>query len=78
MYYYRCEKCGVELRRICSPQESKIEKTCDCGGKFVRAPSGVSSTAMETLDNGIMARSVTRYSDAEELYKNLDSRNKES
>lgn len=33
-----------------------------------RVPTGLSSAVMETLDNGAMAKAVTRLADAERLY----------
>jgi hypothetical protein len=72
IYNYKC-KCGKELQRILKNNEvaDKLKIECECGSTMSRNPSSVSMSSMETLDNGIMPRSVTRYTDAEDVTKQL-------
>lgn len=65
----KCEACGVEQQRLVS---KIVERPAcqSCGGPTVRAPLAPSVQVEETVDNGIMARRVTRLSRAHELVHN--------
>jgi hypothetical protein len=67
MYYYQCETCKKERRRICSPEESGKAPSC-CGQPMKRAPRACTSRCVETLDNGLMTKSLERLTDAERLF----------
>lgn len=75
LYYQKCSKCSKVVKRICILSE--LNTICSCGGRLVRTPKPVSFTVKEVLDNGIQPRQLERYSDAEEVFKNLDKRDKE-
>ena len=65
----KCEKCGAEQKRMVATIQQR--PACqDCGGPTIRVPLAPSIKVEETIDNGIMARRVTRLSRAEELVKN--------
>ena len=66
LFYYKCATCATVTRKILD--KSLPEVDCACGGKMTRDAKGGSSQVMETLDNGIMAKSVTRLADAERLH----------
>lgn len=72
VFHCKCVKCGSE-KRVWSDigwSEIKVEKLfCPCGYLMGRAQLGPSASKLETLDNGWMARSVERLSDAERLFK---------
>lgn len=69
LYNFKCPSCGLEKKRILEPQEADNGGNCKCGVKLERAAKNeVSSSSKETLDNGIMARAVTRYTDTDEVY----------
>lgn len=70
LYYFLCSDCGDQTRKLLEPSEAKVSPPCKCGGDLKRDPHPPSNQVKETLDNGIMARKVERYSDAEELYRN--------
>lgn len=69
LYYFRCEACGKEVRRLCSIDEAKNKHSCSCGNVLIRAPRPPSTSIKETLDNGLMGRRLERYSDAERLFR---------
>lgn len=69
-YFYECGGCGKSAQRICSPEQSKEARTCpSCSMPLKRVPQPASTTILETLDNGIMSRKVTRLADAERIFK---------
>jgi hypothetical protein len=66
-----CE-CGHSKGKLGSSFEALTEedlKCVKCGAKMSRKVKAPSTLIMERLDNGVMARAVERYSDAEELFK---------
>lgn len=70
MYYFECPVCKSKQRRILSREEAKGDLPCKkdgCSGKLKRTPKPATSTVVETLDNGYMARRVTRIADAERI-----------
>ena len=70
LYYFRCETCGVNRDRILTPVAAKEAQTCKaCASVLHRTPRGASAQVMEVLDNGNLVKPVTRYADAEQLYK---------
>lgn len=67
LYRYRCDSCGATRRRICPVARAGEAPTC-CEAPMARQATGASSQAVETLDNGVMSRSITRLVDAERLF----------
>jgi len=65
----KCEACGVDQQRMVAKIDQR--PACrECGGVTVRVPAPPSVKVEETLDNGIMARRVTRLSRSDELIYN--------
>lgn len=81
LYNFVCDgPCRSTVRRILSPEkiDSVLGKPCgkpDCGGKWVREPTGATSQVYERLDNGLMPKAVERPKDAERLYKERAKKN---
>ncbi len=70
LYYYKCEKCKMQMSRILPADKSKAPQECIwCGGTAIRAPRAPSTAVMEKIDNGLMARAVVRPADAEKMFK---------
>jgi hypothetical protein len=70
LFRVRCSGCRTALARIRGTSAEATAEPCGgCGKKVVREAQGPSSTKMECLDNGAMAKSVERFADAERLYK---------
>lgn len=71
LIYLTCSKCHDSTRRIFRqiPNYKNWGNCLKCAGKLVRQATGSSSQVMETLDNGVMRKSVTRLSEAERLFK---------
>lgn len=69
-FTYRCDACSLTERRLVEAGDRDRPAPCSvCAGivKRVRvADVGVSK--VERLDNGVMAKSVERFSDAERLH----------
>jgi DNA-directed RNA polymerase subunit RPC12/RpoP len=72
-YFFTCTKCGAEFGIIRSPKEISDIKTLpckDCDGESVRTPTGpTGATVKETIDTGLMPKSLERLADAERLFK---------
>lgn len=72
LYFFKCPKCDAERSRVMKFTDvEKAEVVCSCGERMTRDPRPISMSSKETLDNGIMARAVTRYTDAEEVTHQL-------
>lgn len=70
VYHFRCPDCLAESRLLLTPEQAKQSNRCkSCGAELVRAPSGPGCLKKETLDNGAMGKSLERFSDAEQLFK---------
>lgn len=70
LYYFECSTCGVNRNRILTPVAAKEVQICKaCASVLHRTPKGGSVQTMEVLDNGNLVKPVTRYADAEKLYK---------
>lgn len=71
LVYFTCTKCGENTRRLFKtiPSYKNWGNCIKCAGKLERNGTGQNSQVMETLDNGVMRKSVTRYARAEELMK---------
>jgi hypothetical protein len=69
LVYFKCSKCGDQSRRLFKivPDYKHWGNCTKCAGHLVRNGTGQSSQVMETLDNGVMRKSVTRYVRAAEL-----------
>lgn len=65
----RCQGCGVEQKRMVRSIQDR-PPCSTCGGATERAPLPPSVKVEETVDNGIMARRVTRLANADELFRN--------
>lgn len=61
-----CRKCKATSRSMRDSIE-KVNRSCACGGKLKRNPSPPSTQVKETLDNGLMPKSVERLVNAEQL-----------
>lgn len=75
MYKFWCRfKHGI-VTKILTPAQSRQQQLCPgCARdnyrvRLRRAPSGPSSNAKETLDNGLMTKRLERPADAERLNK---------
>ena len=68
LFYYICDICQKEIRRVCNIQESKTLPIC-CGSQTKRNPRPVTARCIEVIDNGIMTKKLERLTDAERLFK---------
>jgi len=70
IFNFFCEKCQKQVRRVLAP-EAMLGPVLhqECGSELKRVQSPPSSQVKETMDNGIMAKKLERYANAEELYK---------
>ena len=70
---WKCSKCGVRRRALIGSSDRSdllCEMPCptpECEGRVMERETGVSTSVVETRDNGVMPRAVERYRDAEEL-----------
>ena len=48
---------------------TRKQKMCECGLEFMRSAMGPTATQKETLDNGLMPRSVERFCDIDRIMK---------
>jgi hypothetical protein len=70
LYRLRCTGCPIEAARFADSPQDALKLPCvSCGKPMERTPTGLSAAVMETLDNGAMAKAVTRRADAERLYR---------
>lgn len=70
LFLIACVSCGGVARRLGTSRAAALARPCKgCGGAVAAAPVGPSSTVVERLDNGAMARTLERLADAERLYK---------
>ena len=65
LFYFSC-KCGTTTRKLLPISQAEIQ--CQCGQVAARVASGGSSKVVETLDNGLMPKSLERLADAERLF----------
>jgi hypothetical protein len=71
VFYFECPVCHMPDRMILSPEEGKGDVPCrapDCSGKLKRTRKAPTTRITETLDNGLMARSLERLADAEKIH----------
>ena len=72
IFNLRCsDECG-NTKKVFSDSFSLInliQKTCRCGKIMHRDTNPPSTSVMERLDNGAMAKTLARYSDAERLFQ---------
>jgi len=64
---YYCQKCDEHSRRIFKGKIPDKVECKKCNSVLERQAKGPSSQVVETLDNGVMRKSVTRLDRAEEL-----------
>lgn len=70
LYNLYCPRCAEHSRRITTTEKMKSGLHCKtCDAILERRATGASSQVKEVLDNGIMARPVERWANAEEIYK---------
>lgn len=71
LYYFKCSGPSHEfkVKRILTPEEADQPQKCVCGALLQRDAQGPNTTVHEVLDNGLMPRSLERFSDAQRLYK---------
>ena len=72
LFNLACEGCGKKSRILAASWGSVSQERlrCDaCPGVLRRAATGVSSQAVERLDNGLMPKAVERLADAERLFQ---------
>jgi len=69
LYYFQCPGCGRKERRLLSTEEVEVQRYCICGKVLVRTPKGSQAQVVETLDNGVMIRKLTRPADAERIHR---------
>ena len=59
MVKYKCNVCGNTIKKIYKQSKDKAGYlTCYCGGVLERQMGEISSTSIEIVDNGNMARQV--------------------
>ena len=68
LYYFECPGCGAKSKKILDHDKANKLYHCSCGHELKRTPRGPSTSVKEVLDNGVMPKSVERYSEAERLY----------
>lgn len=79
LIYLSCKKCKkVHPRIFMKIPNYKSWGFCSCGGEFLRQATGPTSQVKESLDNGVMQKSIERYSEAERLAKERAKANPES
>ncbi len=66
-YCFHCDICDEDSVRIMDVSEVDSAECRECLGPLRRTPKPPTSTVMETLDNGYMAKAVERPADAERL-----------
>lgn len=80
LYRFFCQSCEREWRKLLAAGQQKLPQPCrKCTNLMVRVPGAPSTQVLEELDNGLMAKKVTRLKDAEKLAKERaasDPRNK--
>jgi hypothetical protein len=69
LYYFQCEACQKERRRLMQPADADKGFNCECGGQMKRNAQPATANIVETIDNGWMPRKVTRIANAEEVFK---------
>jgi DNA-directed RNA polymerase subunit RPC12/RpoP len=70
LYYYFCEKCNKEVKRLLTPAKAKMEQICkDCSTVLLRTPKDSSFAIKEVIDNGLQARRAEQFSGSAELLK---------
>lgn len=67
LYRWRCESCGQVTAKMLNFRPSLKDGACDCGGKLSFV-SNTHSQTKEVIDNGLMARSLERPANTEELH----------
>jgi hypothetical protein len=69
---FKCD-CGKTKRIFADTTDSKVAvfsiPVCECGRIMVRDAKGPSTQLIEKLDNGAMVKSLERYADAEQLFR---------
>lgn len=69
LFNFVCE-CGAKVRKILTPEQAKRGWLCvQCGQEMDREAKAPTTAVKESLDNGSMSRTVERFSNAEELYR---------
>lgn len=68
LHQWKCPQCGRVARALLPPGVTPLGKPncADCDS-LMEPDHGGSTSVMETLDNGVMARKLERYRDIEEL-----------
>lgn len=69
LYYFKCEGCRTDTRRILKVEEVAGQKCSACSNLLKRDPRPPTSQATETLDSGVMTKRLERLVDAERLYQ---------
>jgi formylmethanofuran dehydrogenase subunit B len=66
-----CTKCGFSCRKMAVRFDDLTTQNivCKCGYLMHRKMVGPSTSVMERLDNGSMVKSLERYADAEQIFK---------
>ncbi len=77
LFYYRCDACQFQKRRLRSAADGNEPWTCPkalCQGVMLREAKGATANVVERLDSPHMVRAVERPADAERLYKERAAR----
>jgi hypothetical protein len=65
LYKYICPKCGTKLRKLSDVRPDS--PMCAIDNVAMVSDTGGSTSVLDTLDNGAMAKKVERYSNIHEL-----------
>lgn len=68
LFAFSCPACGRVVRRVLAKAPA-APKCPDCGNQTARTHQAPTSRNVESLDNGLMVRSLEREVDAEELFR---------
>lgn len=68
LYNFKCTTCGAKVKKILSPEESKLERSCPKDqGVLVRDDGSPSFVVKEIIDNGNQARRIEQYAGQPEM-----------
>ncbi len=70
LYNFICPQCGFKLKKILSPEQSKVPFFCEKDRtSMARDPQSPTTMVKEVIDNGLQAKRVEQYANSQELFQ---------
>ncbi len=78
LYYFFCDICQKEVKKLLPPKKSKLEQLCKIDGSvLIRTPKDITTSLKEVIDTGLQARKIEQIAGAPGLLEEREHQERE-